>query len=195
MNLNSAVFFDRDNTLNYDPGYLNDPNDVVLFPNVPEGIARLKNEYKFKIIVVSNQSGITRGLLTAEIVDAVNDAINAELQKHSTSVDAFFYCPYHPDFDAPEKVVCRKPSPYMVVKAAEKLNIDLSKSYMVGDKPSDILCGINAGVKTVLIDYNNDKDAINSLKKADKTPNFIASNFSNVCDFIISDYRENLIEN
>ena len=183
-----AVFFDRDDTLNHDPGYLNDPQKVKLFPYVPEGISKLKNEHAFKIFCVSNQSGITRGLVTKEVVDEIHDEINSQLSNYNTFIDAFFYCPFHPDFDPPEKVICRKPSPYMVVKAAKQFNIDLGMSYMVGDKVSDIECGIAAGLKTVLIDYNNSKTAINTLKKTDKTPNFTASNFLDVCDFIIRDY-------
>jgi D-glycero-D-manno-heptose 1,7-bisphosphate phosphatase len=185
---NRAVFFDRDDTLNYDPGYLSDPHKVKLYPFVPEGIANLKNQHQFKIIVVSNQSGITRGLVSAKVVDEIHQEINSQLQKCNTSIDAFYYCPYHPDFDPPEKVICRKPSPYMIVKAAEQYNIDLNISYMVGDKASDIECGLAAGTKTVLVNYNNSSSAINTLKKADKSPNFTSSNFSDVCDYIISDY-------
>ncbi len=182
-----AVFFDRDDTLNYDPGYLDDPDKVKLFPGVGEGIAKLRNLNGFKIIVISNQSGITRGLLTHETVKSIHNRMNEYLSAFNTKIDSFYYCPYHPDFDPPKKTICRKPSPYMVVKAADELKIDLKKSYLVGDKPSDILCAYNAGVKSVLIDYNNSNESIIILKKERKTPNFVASKFSDVCDFIISD--------
>ncbi|MBU1096323.1 MAG: HAD family hydrolase [Bacteroidetes bacterium] len=182
-----AVFFDRDDTLNIDPGYLNDPSEVKLFPGVPEGIANLKAVCDFKIVVVSNQSGITRGLVSNNTVDLIHNRINEILSEFNTSIDAFYYCPYHPDYDPPEKTICRKPSPYMIVQAAEELKLDLNKSYLVGDKYSDIECAINAGVKPILINYNQDKDLINLLKKDGKTPNFVASNFNAVVNFIISD--------
>jgi D-glycero-D-manno-heptose 1,7-bisphosphate phosphatase len=187
--LNQAVFFDRDNTLNYDPGYLSDPEQVKLFDGVGEGIAKLKNEFNFKIIVISNQSGIARGYFTKNEVDIINNKINSILsQTYNTSIDAFYYCPFHPDFSSEEESKCRKPSPMLVFKAADELKLDLNKSYFVGDAVSDIECGINAGLKTILIDYQNDSGKIISLKKRNKTPNFIARNFFNACDFIITDF-------
>ena len=187
--LNQAVFFDRDNTLNYDPGYLSDPDKVRLFDGVGEGIAKLKNNYNFKIVVVSNQSGIARGYFTEKEVDEVNNRINSILSENfNTSIDAFYYCPFHPDFSGEEESKCRKPSPMLVYKAADELNIDLKSSYFVGDSVSDIECGINAEMKTVLINYKNDMGKIISLKKRNKTPNFIALNFLNACDYIIADF-------
>ena len=106
---NHAVFFDRDNTLNYDPGYLGDPEQVKLFPGVIEGIKKLRQQYNFKIIVISNQSGFTRNILRESDVIAVNERINELLREQDTEIDDFFYCPYHPDFDPPELTMCRKP--------------------------------------------------------------------------------------
>ncbi len=187
--LHPAVFFDRDNTLNYDTGYLSNPDLVELFDGVGEGIFNLKNNFGFKIVVISNQSGIARGFFTEKEVSAVNNKINLILKKDfNTKIDAFYFCPSHPDFSTEEETKCRKPSPMLVVKAANELNIDLSKSYFVGDKVSDIECGINAGVKTVLANYKNDKEIIITLKNRNKTPNFIVGNFLNVCNSIIADY-------
>lgn len=184
-----TVFFDRDNTLNVDPGYLSDPKLVELFDGVGEGISKLKNNFGFKIVVVSNQSGIARGFFSNVEVDSVNERINQILlEKNNVQIDAFYYCPFHPDFSSTEESKCRKPSPVMVFKAAEEMDLDLSKSYFVGDKPCDIECGINAELKTVLINYENDEDKIISLKKKKKIPNFIIDNFLNACDFIIADY-------
>ncbi|NOX66976.1 MAG: HAD family hydrolase [Chlorobi bacterium] len=183
----AAVFFDRDNTLNIDPGYLGNPEEVKLFEGVGEGIYKLKNECGFKIIVVSNQSGISRGLITHNQVKSVNNRINELLKEYNTSVDAFYYCPYHPEFNSPEKSQCRKPSPQMILQAAEDLDIDLSRSYLVGDSSSDIESGINAGLKTILINYENDNEKIISLKKRNKTPNFTTCIFLNACNYIIDD--------
>ena len=186
---NPAVFFDRDNTLNFDPGYLSNPNLVNLFEGVGEGIAKLRNDFNFKIIVISNQSGISRGYFTESDVLAVNEKINLILKmQFNTEIDAFYFCPFHPDFSTEEESKCRKPSPLLVFKAANDLDIDLRKSYFVGDSISDIECGINANLKTVLVNYKNDLGKIISLKNRNKTPNFIVQNFLNACNLIIEDF-------
>lgn len=186
-----AVFLDRDGTINIDPGYLGEPDKVELLQGVAKGISLLKNKLKFRIIVISNQSGITRGLISKSDVDAVNNKINYLLKLENTSVDAFYYCPYHPDFDPPNKSECRKPSPNMILKAAEDFKIDLSKSYMVGDVISDVIAGNKAGTKTILL-RSHDSDKTNNLNYDEKTPNFIASNFLDACKFIKNDYLGNI---
>ncbi|MBL1214527.1 MAG: HAD family hydrolase [Ignavibacteriae bacterium] len=183
-----AVFFDRDGTINIDPGYLGDPELVKLFPNVPQSISKLRNIFGFKIVVVSNQSGVSRGLISADDVEKVNLKINELLKPEDALIDAFYFCPYHPQFSPIEKCSCRKPSPEMILTAADDLNIDLSKSYMVGDKASDIISGFNAGVKTVLISTSKNDEQIIILQKEDKRPNFVAENFSSACNFICNDF-------
>jgi len=187
--LNPAVFFDRDNTLNFDPGYLSDPNLVSLFDGVGEGIAKLKTNFHFKVIVISNQSGIARGYFTEKDVFAVNEKINSILKsQYNTEIDAFYFCPFHPDFNSEEDSKCRKPSPLLVFKAAKELDIDLTKSYFVGDSISDIECGINANLKTVLVNYKNEIGKIISLKNINKTPTFTVGNFLSACNLIIEDF-------
>jgi len=186
---NHAVFFDRDNTLNYDPGYLGDPNQVKLFPGVIEGIKKLRKQYKFKIIVISNQSGITRNILRESDVIAVNEKINELLREHDTEIDDFFYCPYHPDFDPPELAKCRKPSPFMIYQSAKKHDLQLNKSYLVGDSPADIECAKNAGVKSILVNYNKDNKTLDILERTGKTPDFVCATFLEACNYIIEDYE------
>jgi D,D-heptose 1,7-bisphosphate phosphatase len=182
-----AIFLDRDGTINHDPGYIKNPAEVVILDGVSKGIKILKEQYGFKIIVVSNQAGISKGLMTREEVDAVNNRVNQLLQNEGASVDAFFYCPYHPDFDPPEKTICRKPSPFMIVQAAEEYKIDLSNSYMVGDKASDVESGLNANVKSILLISENIEKEISTLHNQGKKPNFVAANFIEACDYIIKD--------
>jgi len=165
-----AVFLDRDGTLNEDPGYLGDPNLVKLLPGTGEALSLLKNELGFKLIVVSNQSGISRGLLNKEMVDAVNSRINKLLNYYNVSIDAFYYCPYHPDFSTSDQVNCRKPSPEMIFQAERDFNINLKGSYFVGDSVSDIECGINAGLKTILVKTGNGEESFSVLKKQNKFP-------------------------
>ncbi len=187
-----AVFLDRDGTINFDPGYLGDPNKVRLLPGVDTGIKFLRNDLNFKIIVVSNQSGITRGLISEADVKSVNSRINELLAEKNTRIDAFYFCPYHPEFDPPEKVKCRKPSPEMIFTAAEDFEIDLTQSYLVGDALSDIEAGNKAGVKTILLNNERKYDKINILHLGKKTPNFVATNFSDACTFIKNDLLGNI---
>ncbi len=188
---NRAVFFDRDDTLNIDPGYLSDPLKVVLFPGVKEYLRKLQSEYNFYIVIVSNQSGIDRKIMTEKELNAVNGRIDALLSDAGVKLNLIKYCPHHPKFSPDNLCDCRKPSPKMLLDAAKELNLDLKRSYMVGDKKSDIECGINAGTKTVLI-KSKGEEIINMLKNDRKTPNFVAVNFSEACDYIIGDFSEEI---
>ena len=192
--MNKAIFFDRDGTLNLDPGYLGDPEKVELYNYVPEGIARLSKELGFKIIVVSNQSGISRRLITKQDVDAVNNKVNEIIKVKGGKIDAFYYCPYHPEFSDPDQCSCRKPSPELVFRAAKDFNIDLKQSYFVGDSVCDIDCGNNAGLKTVLVKTKLTDVEINELQNSGKTITFVAVDFREVCTFIIDDFQEEFFE-
>ena len=192
--MTKAIFLDRDGTINIDYGYIGNPNLVKLFDGVGEGIKKLKDELKFQVIVVSNQSGITRGLIKAEDVENVNKKINEILESYNTRIDAFYYCPFHPDFDSQEDIICRKPSPNMILQAAKDFNVDLKKSFMIGDRETDILCGINAGVKTVLLKNTISDEKINELKNSQNSPNFIACNFLDAVSYIDNNILGEFVE-
>ena len=185
---NHAVFLDRDGTLNVDSGYLGEPDKVQLFPEVGEALSLLKNDHRFLLIVISNQSGVARGLITKDQVDSVNSRINILLSEFNVVIDAFYYCPFHPDFSDQKSVKCRKPSPEMILNAAKDFNIDLSKSYLVGDSVSDILCGINASVKTILVQTGEGKDSLSILHNDNNFPSFVAENILDAANFIIKDF-------
>lgn len=150
-----AVFLDRDNTLIHDPGYLKDPHLVTLLPGVAEGLSQLRAA-GYLCVVVSNQSGVARGLLTEADVAAVNERIQSLLAPHGAAIDAFYHCPYLPGEEA---VVTefrrdsdlRKPKPGMLLLAAKKHRIDLTRSWMIGDSPRDVEAGRAAGCRTILI--------------------------------------------
>ena len=169
-----AVFLDRDNTLNIDPGYLSDPDSVELFPDVPEGLARLK-ERGFLLIVLSNQSGIGRGYFTEKEVMSVNEKINALLPEEA-SIDAFYFCPHTPEAECS----CRKPAPGLLEAACRDYDIDLGHSYMVGDKESDVLLGRQAGLGTVLINRSPGKRATEADREA--------SSFAGAVDWILTHF-------
>ena len=191
--MNKAIFLDRDGTINIDTGYIGDVNLVSLYPGVDEGIKKLKDQLGFIIIVISNQSGITRGLISSDDVDKVNNRINELLQQSKTNIDAFYYCPYHPDYDSQEKCSCRKPSPQLVFESAKKFNVDLTRSYFGGDKVCDTECGKNAGLKTILIANSLSEVEINQLQNSQNSANFVADNFLTLVDFIENDSRGEFI--
>jgi D-glycero-D-manno-heptose 1,7-bisphosphate phosphatase len=182
-----AVFLDRDGTINEDPGYLGEPDKVILFPGAGKALSILKNKFRFKLIVISNQSGIARGLISREMVEAVNSKINELLKSYDVSIDAFYFCPAHPEFSSEEECRCRKPSPELVYKAAEDFNISISGSYFIGDSVSDIECGINAGLKTILVKTGYGEESISILKNQNLFPTFVAQNLLEVCEIIQKD--------
>ena len=182
--MNKAIFLDRDGTINIDTGYIGNPNLIELYSGVTDGIKILKDKYGFLIIVISNQSGITRGLITQEDVDKVNSKINEILEIGKTKIDAFYYCPYHPEFDSEEKCKCRKPSPQLVFTAAEELKISLKNSFFIGDRISDIECGVKAGLQSILITNTVSDAELNVLKNSQNSPNFITSNFLDAVKYI-----------
>lgn len=141
-----AVFLDRDGTIARDVHYCRCLDDFVLLPGVPQAIGLL-NEHGFKVVVITNQSGIARGYLTEETLHLIHLKMRDELQKHGASVDAIYFCPHHPD----DNCECRKPRPTLIFKAAKDLDIDLRLSYMVGDDIKDVEAGRSAGCRTVWI--------------------------------------------
>jgi D,D-heptose 1,7-bisphosphate phosphatase len=185
--LNKAVFLDRDGTLNFDPGYLSNPKDLKLFSDTGVVLAALKNNYQFKLIVISNQSGIARNLITDEQVISVNAELNKKLLEFNVQIDAFYYCPFHPDFSSEEDCICRKPSPKMIFDSAKDFNIDLSKSYFIGDSVSDIQAGLEAQLKTVLVKTGYGAESISILQKENILPSFVAKNLTEAYKFIIND--------
>lgn len=188
--LNKAVFLDRDGTLNYNIDYLGDTNLLELFTDTGKVLSDLKNKLGFKLIVITNQSGIVRGLITDEQVRSVNAEMNKRLLSFDVQIDAFFYCPFHPDFSTAEECRCRKPSPQMILDAAKKFNIDFSKSYFIGDSSTDILAGKAAKLKTILVKTGNGLESISILQKDNYFPSFVAENLTDAYNFIINDSAE-----
>jgi D-glycero-D-manno-heptose 1,7-bisphosphate phosphatase len=143
-----AIFLDRDGTINVDKDYLYKISDWEWIPGAQQAIQMLQNE-GFKIIIVSNQSGIARGFFSVTDVDELHSFIRNDLDKLGIHIDGFFYCPHHPNFS--DRCECRKPSPFMLLKAKELLNLDLESSWIIGDRVSDMQCGIAAGVKPLFV--------------------------------------------
>ncbi len=142
--LKKAVFLDRDGTLNYDPGYLNNPNSLELLNGAKQALALLKAQ-GFLLVVVTNQSGIARGFISLEILNTIHNRMNELLNPYC--IDYFTFCPHHPD----DQCKCRKPKPQLILDSAAALNIDLSQSYMIGDRISDVQAGQAADCKMCIL--------------------------------------------
>lgn len=150
-----AVFLDRDGTLIEDPGYLNDPALVRLRPGVGSALARLK-EAGFRLIVVTNQSGIARGLISAEQYRAVADRMAELLAAAGGGVDAQYHCPHLPALSGPCE--CRKPGLLLFQRAIEEWSIDPTRSWWVGDRPGDVTPAAALGGRGILL-FSGSRDA------------------------------------
>lgn len=161
-NKQKAIFLDRDGTINKYVGFLRNIDDFELIDGVAEAIRKI-NESGYLAIVVTNQPVIARGEVSLEELEEIHNKMETLLGKEGAYLDAIYYCPHHPHKgykgERPELKIdcdCRKPKPGMLLKAAADFNIDLSRSWMVGDGENDIKAGINAGCKTVLLSNGNE---------------------------------------
>jgi len=149
-----AVFLDRDGTINVEKDYLHRVEDFEFIPGAPEAIRSL-NDAGFLVVVVTNQSGVARGLYSEEDVVRLHDHLRRVLQTFGAAVDAFYYCPHHPEHGTGDYAVpctCRKPEPGMLRQAAEDLCIDLKKSWIIGDKLADVEAGQAVGCRAILVE-------------------------------------------
>lgn len=160
-NKQKAIFLDRDGTINKYVGFLKDINDFELLPDVSKAIRKINNS-GYLAIVVTNQPVIARGEVTVEQLNEIHNKMETLLGNDGAYLDAIYYCPHHPDkgFEGEVKELkieceCRKPKPGMLLKAAKDFNIDLKKTWMIGDSKNDIQAGKNAGCKTALISKEN----------------------------------------
>jgi D-glycero-D-manno-heptose 1,7-bisphosphate phosphatase len=148
--LSPAVFLDRDGTIMRDCDYLSDPAGVEIFDGASDALRRLKAA-GFRIIIITNQSGIGRGYFTVDDYRAVEQEVDRRVGPGL--IDATYFCPDHPDADS----TCRKPKPGMILDAQRDHRIDLARSFMIGDKLIDAQCGRNAGVRTILVPTGTEK--------------------------------------
>lgn len=156
-----AVFFDRDGTLIDEARYLRRPEQVRLKPGAAQAVRRLK-EAGFLVVVVSNQSGVARGLVTTEDVDRANQRLQELLGEQDAHIDAFYYCPHLPTGTVPayaKQCECRKPKPGLLFEAAQDLDIDVTESFVVGDAVRDVEAGRSAGCHTVFVGDRSLMDA------------------------------------
>lgn len=189
-----AVFIDRDGTISEEVGYVNHVSRFKVLPNTARAI-RLFNEAGIMAIVATNQAGVARGYFEESLIGAVHEKLRAELAAEGARLDAIYYCPHHPSAGKPPYRAacdCRKPKPGMILRARDEHGVDLSRSYMVGDKILDIEFGKNLGLKSVMVltgygigEYEHQRQ---DWKVA---PDYLAKDLLDAAEWIVADYRKN----
>lgn len=183
-----ALFLDRDGVIVEEVHYLSRPSQLSLIPGSAEAIALL-NRNRVPVVVVTNQSGVARGLYPHSRIGEIHSGLDSLLAEHGAHIDGYYYCPHHPTKGLlPYRTACecRKPRPGMLLRAALEFHLDLSRSYMVGDRMSDLEAGSNAGCRPILVKTGYGGAVARSLRRDSLTPHYVADNLSEVVRFCIS---------
>lgn len=176
----AALFLDRDGTLIEERDYLRRPDQVAFYPGVVEALRRAKAA-GFRLVMVTNQSGVGRGYFTLEDVEAVHAHIQRLLQEAGAAFDRIYFAPEAPEQPSPG----RKPSPKFLFDARDELGVDLARSHMVGDKLIDLQCGWNAGVKTSFLVRTGYGAKVERDMAAQIAPAVVVDSFPAVVDFLL----------
>jgi len=177
--MNKSVFLDRDGTINREVNYLNNPDNLELLPRAAEAIKML-NEAGYKVVIITNQSAIARGFLTTERLNKIHERLLRLLSLREAKIDAIYYCPHHPN----ENCKCRKPRPGLILEASKEHNIELSGSYVIGDKLIDIEAGKRAGCKTILVKTGYGEEEINNINDSNR-PDLIVDDLYEAAKIIV----------
>lgn len=180
-----TVFLDRDGTLNYDPGYLKVAAELKLLAGVGPALARLKGAGA-KLVVVTNQSGVGRGIITLKDLEAIHARLEGLLEQEGAALDAIYFCPHHPD----DRCRCRKPEVGMVERAVSELQLDLRRSYLIGDHARDIQLAHRVGAKAILLTpVLLDAQSLETLKVEQAMPDAVAKSMAEAVDWILEDAK------
>jgi D-glycero-D-manno-heptose 1,7-bisphosphate phosphatase len=183
--MNKAIFLDKDGTLIHDVPYNVDPRLIKLAPGVATALRHWR-AVGYKIIVISNQSGVARGIFRIEKLNEVTASLARLLRAENTGIDDFYFCPHHPQGLVEEYATecnCRKPQPGLIIEAAKTWNINLNHSWMIGDILDDVEAGNRAACKTILLDNGNETEwKISELRK----PTAIVKSFNEAMELITS---------
>src|SRR5512145_1749179 len=185
-----AVFLDREGTLNEEVGYLDSAGKLQMIPEAFEAVRRI-NESGMKAVVVTNQAGVAKGLFSEKFVRDVNDRIQGLFIEYGAQIDRFYYCPHHPSegVDPYRKICdCRKPEPGLLQQAAQDLDIDLARSYMIGDHLRDVETARRVGAKGILVTTGHGADQLKTSGiTAANQPDYVAKNILEAVDWILKD--------
>ena len=191
MKKNIAVFLDRDGTINEEVGYLDSLDKLKIIPGAYEAI-RLINESGMKAVVISNQAGVARGFFTEDFVKITHEHLQTALRQEGAYIDNFYHCPHHPTEGIEpyrQDCNCRKPAPGMLLRAAQDLNIDLTRSYLVGDRFRDMEAAKKVGVKGVLVKTGYGQELLQDDGPDEETeeskPDYIAADILEAVKWIL----------
>lgn len=181
--MKKAVIFDRDGTLIIDKIYLNDPDQIEYLPRVFEALGKLRDA-GFEFAIATNQSGVARGIVSLENLAEIHRRMTVAFAEHGIEFKGYYYAPYSVESNHP----LRKPNPGMLEQAAKENGFDLRKSWMIGDRLSDIEAGHRAGCRTILLEGLNEPNTGNF-----KDPHYLASDLIAAAEFILKNdsSREN----
>ena len=182
-----AVFLDRDGTIIKEVNYLSQLQDVELLPRAAVAIAKL-NQLRIPVILVSNQSGIARGKFSENFVKETHHYLQKILARDGAHLDDFFFCPHHPEAGiAPYRKICncRKPAPGLLHEAAARHQLDLSKSYVIGDKLIDVELAQRVGGKGILVETGHGRNEIKKIEENKIRPDFIAPDLDKAVNWIL----------
>ncbi len=181
-----AIFLDRDGTINVEVNYLHEPEKFRFLPTVQDAL-KLLQKLEFKLIIITNQAGIAKGIYSVNDMEQTNAYMKDQLKLAGITIDAIYFCPHRTE----DQCNCRKPLPGMIFQAAKDLNIDLTKSWTIGDKLSDIEAGVRATTKTILVQTGYGEEEITNLGKItdmkirkNETPHFVAINLWHAAQII-----------
>jgi heptosyltransferase-2 len=178
-----TVFLDRDGTLNHEISYIRDPQELNLIPGAAESVARL-NRAGARVVLITNQSGIGRGMFSPEVLEATHNRLKELLATEGGRLDAIYFCPHHPD----DGCLCRKPGTLMIERATRDLSIDLKKAYVIGDQIRDIELGYRVGMKTVLVKTGpTSAEALVQLQEKGLPPHYVADSIVDAVSWIEAD--------
>ena len=185
-----AVFVDRDGVISEEVGYISDVEHFRLIPKSAEAV-KLINQRGLKIIVITNQSGVARGYFSEEVLGHINRKMEQLLSDQGALLDGIYYCPHHPEGTVEAYRVecdCRKPATGLLIQASQEHAIDLSSSYLVGDKRTDIECAHRAGAKGILVLTGYGKDELSQIDSAALAhPEYVAADLLDAVQWIIKD--------
>jgi len=178
---NRAVFVDRDGTLNINIDYLSDPAKYQLYPGVASGLKMLRDA-GFIIVVVTNQSGIGRGIFDERTLELIHRRMKELLAREGASVDAVYFCPHHPD----DGCACRKPGTALFEMAVKDLDIDPSKSFVIGDMKMDVAAGQRMGARTALVpEPRNRAKTLKDMEDWEARPDFVGDDFLSAVRWVL----------
>ena len=182
-----AVFIDRDGTINKEVGYPSSYSVIDIYPFSFEAVKKIK-QAGLLAVIITNQSGIGRGLIKEENLHDIHNKLNDDFKRHDVSFDGIYYCPHYVFSETSKyrkECSCRKPNTGMGKLAAEDLQIDASLSYMIGDKVEDILFGINLNATAILVLTGYGQESHKKLKDKGIQPAYVAKNLLDAAEWIV----------